>query len=169
MKYNLYIAFALLFNVVYSASTVAEIGPENNEDFVEENQRANIELGSILSLSGGSGTLSNAFGGDGLIKGWAKINEDGSIYDCYRCTPRLTVRNDAGTYAVDFPDLSSDIRSRPKSVSLESHDRFIPRSADEAVGFTSISASEYTPSRVWIYTLDRYGNYDDRSFTVIVY
>jgi hypothetical protein len=73
-----------------------------------------------------NGNVTNRFSNDetksnGLVKAWARINADGTIAACWRCNrnPGGTGRLDLGQYSVDFTPLATDIRGRPRSVSVD--------------------------------------------------
>ncbi|MBT8494626.1 MAG: hypothetical protein KJO07_16345, partial [Deltaproteobacteria bacterium] len=66
-----------------------------------------------LRLDGNTATISNDIAGNGVVKGWAKINSDGTVASCYNCDPAQTNRTSVGVYEVDFTAVGNDIRSRP--------------------------------------------------------
>ncbi len=69
-----------------------------------------------VKFDGDTGTASNSFSGDGLVKAWARINADGKVDSCYRCDPTGTKILGPGRFEVDFTPLSTDIRSRPRTL-----------------------------------------------------
>ena len=73
-----------------------------------------------VKFDGDTGTVSNRFAGDGLVKGWARINADGTVHSCYRCNKNEdsieTQKLDVSIYEVDFTPLALDIRDRPRTV-----------------------------------------------------
>jgi hypothetical protein len=80
---------------------------------------------TAVRLDGRSGNVTNLFSndqneGNGLVKAWAQINADGTIFACWRCNkdPNETRRLGAGTYEVDFTPLSTDIFARPRSATV---------------------------------------------------
>ena len=73
-----------------------------------------------VRLNGDAGNITNLFFPDagksnGLVKAWARINENGSILGCWRCNKNSmqTKRLGIGTYLVDFTPLNPDISARP--------------------------------------------------------
>ena len=81
---------------------------------------------NAVELDAGSGNLTNLFSNDedesnGLVKAWAQINPSGGIIACWRCNTDTeeTQRLFAGTYEVDFTPLSTDIRGRPRAITLD--------------------------------------------------
>ncbi|MGH6918759.1 MAG: hypothetical protein ACREJ0_13780 [Geminicoccaceae bacterium] len=139
---------ALAAALLWSAALPALAGPVCNEldlrsPCIRSNDiRANIALGGStgdarLRLRNGSGAngvdlrasngnLTNLFSNDqdasnGLVKAWARINEDGTIEACWRCNTDLneTRRLSAGEYEVDFTPLSTDITGRPRSATID--------------------------------------------------
>ena len=73
-----------------------------------------------------NGNVTNLFSNDedesnGLVKAWARINADGTIAACWRCNrdPDATQRLFLGAYVVDFTPLATDIRGRPRSVTMD--------------------------------------------------
>jgi hypothetical protein len=63
----------------------------------------------------------NSATSNGLVKAWARINPDGTIDACWRCNtdPNETRLFGPGLYEVDFTPLSTDIRGRPRAVTLD--------------------------------------------------
>jgi hypothetical protein len=81
---------------------------------------------TAVQLRATNGNVTNLFSNDenesnGLVKAWARINSDGTILGCWRCNkdPDETRRIDTGNYEVDFTPLSTDIRGRPRAVTLD--------------------------------------------------
>ena len=71
-------------------------------------------------VDGNTGNATNQFGGNGLVKAWARINSDGTIASCYRCNTDTTEtrRISEGHYEVDFTSISTLMRLRPFLCSL---------------------------------------------------
>ena len=81
---------------------------------------------TAVQLRGDSGNVTNVFSiaeneSNGLVKAWARINRDGTIDACWRCNkdPNETRLIRTGLYEVDFTPLSTDIRGRPRAVTLD--------------------------------------------------
>jgi hypothetical protein len=81
---------------------------------------------TALELDARSGNVTNLFSDDpdesnGLVKAWAQIRADGEIIACWRCNtdPDETGRLFRGTYEVDFTPLATDIRTRPRALTLD--------------------------------------------------
>jgi hypothetical protein len=119
-----------------------------------------------------NGNVTNLFDNDqsrsnGLIKAWAKINEDGTIAACWRCNkdPNETRRQSEGDYEVDFTPLGDDINGRPRSASV-SGDGMVPQALIRAIDRT-------TPpdfSTIHIFTHDpATGALADAPFVLIIY
>lgn len=68
-----------------------------------------------IRLNGAAGTVTNSLDGNGLVKAWARIRQDGTTESCWRCT--------ASSYSAPFGDytitFSVDIGDRPKSATGE--------------------------------------------------
>ena len=81
----------------------------------------------LLDLDGLSGNINqdvdniNLLNGNGVVKGWAKINSDGSIASCWKCNSDAaeTQRLGTGQYEVDFT--VGDLSQRPCLVSPGDH------------------------------------------------
>jgi hypothetical protein len=78
-----------------------------------------------VDLRADNGNVINLFSNDedesnGLVKAWAKINDDGTIAACWRCDtdPSQTFRVSEGLYEVDFTPLATDITGRPRAATI---------------------------------------------------
>lgn len=120
---------------------------------------------SSIFMDGASGNLTNQLGGSGLVKGWARINSNGTVASCYRCSTNAanTQKVGTGSYEVDFT-FSSDITSRPVLAVIDSHTTGSLSFGTAQVGFRSGD-----PSSVWVITRYPDDVYLDRPFTVVVY
>ncbi len=142
----------------------------NDGDFTV--RAADKSLG--VKLDGDTGTASNSFAGDGLVKAWARINADGTVHECYRCNkdPDETQRLATGRYEVDFTPLSTDIRSRPRTLAGDRRDDpkfatvifpdFILMDQDGTI------AGSADPSSVLVVIVPQ-GGLDVTPFTVVIY
>jgi hypothetical protein len=134
--------------LIWSAAGPAVAGPVCNEldlrsPCVRSNDiRANIVLGgpgdegrlrlrnedgdTAVQLRAGDANVTNLFSNEadrsnGLVKAWAQIAPDGTVRACWRCNtdPNETRRFNTGSYEVDFTPLSTDIRGRPRSATID--------------------------------------------------
>ena len=90
-----------------------------------------------------NGNVTNLFSNDedesnGLVKAWARINADGTIAACWRCSkdPLETQRLNTGSYEVDFTPLDTDITGRPRLATI-SGDGMISQASVRAVDRTT--------------------------------
>ncbi len=127
---------------------------------------------SSIQLAGSTGTLTNQFGGDGLVKAWARINFDGTVASCYRCNLDPVETNrigsaGSGIYEVDFTPVGTDISSRPWTCSLGTGAVFgasgeiscVQRSGDPSSLFVQIRIPSTTSGTVA----------SDQAYTIVVY
>jgi hypothetical protein len=116
---------------------------------------------SAITLDGSTGDLANKAEGEGLVKGWARIDFLGGIIGCYRCNTNAaaTRRVSEGNYVVDFT-FASDISARPQICTLN----------DGVAGGTSMRCfpDPFDPSAVRVDVL-RGSTATDGGFTVVIY
>ena len=119
------------------------------------------------SVDGATGNFTNAFGGNGLVKAWARINADGSIASCYKCntdtgeTKLLTT----GRYEVDFTIANAtDISSRPWVCS-------VGHGSDTGNPAAQIGCVQraFDPSSIYVEMEDETGADESNSFTIIIF
>ena len=108
-----------------------------------------------VELSGATGTATNSLNGNGFVKGWAKIDQDGTVLSCYNCDPDpvKTFKQGPGIYFVDFSPIDDDISSRPALATING-------STQTTI---STAADAGDPSRVEVFTSA------DAQFTVMVF
>jgi hypothetical protein len=122
--------------------------------------------GSVsIALDGASGNVSNQFGGNGLIKAWARINSNGTVASCWRCntSASYTYSYTAGFYYVDF-NFTTDITSRPLSAVIDSHSVGTIYHGNIQLGYKTGDASS-----VWVRTSSESGAAENKPFTLFVY
>ena len=120
---------------------------------------------TAFNLNGTSGNVTNLFSNledesNGLVKGWARVNADGSVAACWRCNtdPAETRRTGAGVYEVDFTPLATDIQGRPRSVVLN------------GVGGSAVTADNPgDPSSVFVGTINLSDAFEDNVFILLIY
>ena len=120
---------------------------------------------SSITMTGSSGTVTNSLSGNGVVKAWARINADGSIAACYRCSASgtgLVTGAFADFYEVDFTALSSDISSRPRLVTVDTADTVFQAPAAAGVAtrigdFSSVAVRFSSSSDVY------------RDFTIVIF
>ena len=88
----------------------------NDGDFTVKNASGT----PTVRMNGDGANITNLFSNtpaqsNGLVKAWARINEDGSVHSCWRCNtdPAETLLVFPGFYFVDFTPLAADLRGRP--------------------------------------------------------
>ncbi len=120
---------------------------------------------SSIVLSGSSGNLTNQFGGNGLVKAWARINANGTVASCYRCNAAAAETQSLGTgfYEVDFTPVGTDISSRPWSCSLGTGAVF------GAIGQIGCVQRSGDPSSLFVDIRGTTGLGADQAYTVVVY
>jgi hypothetical protein len=134
----------------------------NNEDgdlIVYDN--ADVET---IRLDGQSGNVTNLLSGDGLVKAWARISSDDSVFSCYRCNPAATFAVEYGEYQVDFSPLGESIRSRPRVAVIDSHQPDI-----QSGGAITIRDSDTLASALVVHTYSSLSQPIAKAFTVIIY
>ncbi len=119
---------------------------------------------TTIRLNGAAGTVTNQFSGNGLIKAWARIGSAGGVVDCWRCNSANTSRVAPGVFVVSFDPLGTDIRARPRSVTLDTH-----TSGSSPAGLIRVTDNNATTDTVVVITSDATGANADRSFTVFIY
>lgn len=91
---------------------------EDGEIYVEDG------LGTTtFQVEGLTGNVTQVVSGNGLVKAWAKINEDGTVHSCWNCNSdsmeTKLLQGMSGPYEVDFA--LGDISTRPLVVVLGRH------------------------------------------------
>jgi hypothetical protein len=132
-----------------------------------------LDLGSLeiqqgdtttIAADGSTGTIANSLGGDGLIKGWARVAGGGGVWSCYRCSSGDSRRISDGIYEVDFTPVGDDIHSRPWTCSLGTGEVFeTPATAISCVRRAGDASS------IFVTITDAGGNPVNSDFTVLVY
>lgn len=120
-----------------------------------------------IVLAGSTGTLTNQYAGNGLVKAWARINFDGTVASCYRCNvatdeTRL-IPGYTGAYEVDFTPVGTDIRDRPWTCSMGTGATF------GAIGQIGCVQRSGDASSIFVDTRDTVGTSANVAFTVVVY
>jgi hypothetical protein len=122
---------------------------------------------SSIQLSGSNGNVVNQFGGNGVVKAWARINADGTVASCYRCDPSATetrlIPGFTGAYEVDFTPVGTDISSRPWSCSLGTGAVF------GAIGQIGCVQRSGDPSSIFVEIRNTAGATANQAYTVVVY
>lgn len=98
----------------------SEANPSADGDIQLEDGQGDV----TIHLDGETGnlyqdTFFSADEGNGAVKAWARINSDGTIFNCWRCDtdPAQTMRVGSGVYLVAF-DVGANIDPRPKLATL---------------------------------------------------
>lgn len=119
-------------------------------------------LSSII-LDGQTGNAWQRQASEGFVKAWAMLDFDGFLIDCHLCDPNNTgFGANVGEFVIDFSPLSSDIRDRPRSATLDSH------FGGPVSGEIGISGHSNL-SRIFVVTRNSDGTQADKSFTVLIY
>ena len=118
-----------------------------------------------INLYGSTGDVVNQLNGNGVVKAWARMNGDGTVASCYRCStsPTDTQRFSAGTYEVDFTPVGTDISSRPWTCSLGTGAVF------GASGEISCVQRAGDPSSLFVSVRNSAGTSVDQAYTIAVY
>jgi hypothetical protein len=111
------------------------------------------------------GVRNTGLAGDGFVKGWARINADGTIASCYNCNPDTneTRKISTGAYEVDFTPLGDDVTGRPRSATLDNLSGSAPQ------GEIGVADRSGDSSSVFVATRDDGGTFTDKSFVVVIY
>jgi len=125
---------------------------------------------AAVNLNGTSGNVTNLFSNDeiqsnGLVKAWAQIFADGTVFACWRCNkdPNETRRLATGTYEVDFTPLATDITGRPRSATPDSN------TENQVMGGTIILADRSGDSSSVLVGTRLNGSASDLPFVLIIY
>jgi hypothetical protein len=122
---------------------------------------------SSIQLEGSNGNVVNQFGGNGVVKAWARINADGTVASCYRCDPSAAetqlILGLTGSYEVDFTPLGTDISSRPWSCSLGTGAVF------GAIGQIGCVQRSGDASSIFVDIRNTTGAAANQAFTVVVF
>ena len=118
-----------------------------------------------VQLTGSSGSVYNKITGNGLVKGWAQVNGDGTVSSCWRCSTSATntSKQDTGVYEVDFT-IDADITGRPVLCSTGHNDSTI--NGQDSIACVQRSGDTST---VWVVTRNGAGATADSNFTVLVF
>lgn len=111
-------------------------------------------------VDGNTGNVTNQLGGNGTVKAWAEINSTGSILACWRCSAVGTGKIETGQYSVSFSPLGSNIDSRPRMASIDSHGSGAP------AGFATVADAG---DGVVVHTRNTSGTLADLPFTVFIF
>jgi hypothetical protein len=154
--------------------TLGNSGSNEDGDITVRNSAG----GTSFEVDGATGTATNDLDGNGLVKGWARMGDDGTLVSCWRCSTNTahTKRISEGQYTVDFPSLGDDITTRPFVCSI-AHGNL---DETDGVEFLHVvcTAANGDPSKVYVQTFryndDDIGNdfgvvYRDSPFTVVIY
>ncbi|MCH7666772.1 MAG: hypothetical protein IH936_12675 [Acidobacteria bacterium] len=122
---------------------------------------------SSIVLEGDTGNVRQQFGGNGLVKSWAKINGDGTIAACYKCSTRSdqTRRISIGRYEVDFTSIGTSIASRAVLCS-NGHVSTTTTSAASSIFCVQRSGDS---SSVFVNVENENGTNVDGNFTIVVF
>lgn len=120
---------------------------------------------SSIQLSGINGNVVNQFGGNGVVKAWARINADGTVASCYRCDSSAAETQNLGTgvYEVDFTPVGTDVSGRPWSCSLGTGAAF------GAIGQIGCVQRSGDPSSLFVDIRSTTGAAANVAYTVVVY
>lgn len=111
-------------------------------------------------VNGADGNVFNRLGGNGTVKAWAEINSTGSILACWRCSAVGTGKIETGQYSVSFSPLGSNINSRPRMATIDSHGSGAP------AGFATVADAG---DGVVVHTRNTSGTLADLPFTVFIF
>lgn len=125
---------------------------------------------SLLELDGGTGNIEQDVdniaiaNGNGAVKAWAKIDADGTVFQCWKCnlSAAQTRRLDEGDYEVDFE--LGNIQARPRLAIIDSH----TTTAVTSFGVAVFGSSDTSTVRVRTRALSD-GVLLDAAFTVFVF
>ncbi len=119
-----------------------------------------------IILDGASGNVSHQLAGNGLVKAWARINSNGTVASCYRCNASSVVTGNpsTGDYEVSFSPLGTDIRSRPRLATLDSHSLGPPGG-----GQISMANRNSEDTSVFVATTNSAGASSNKAFTIIIF
>ena len=119
-----------------------------------------------INLDGATGNAQQQLAGSGFVKGWARINRNGTIASCYRCNSSTTAtrRLETGRYEVDF-NFATDISSRPWVCSVGHGGNTEDMLVDE-IGCLGRGGD---PSSVYVAIENDAGTAVDREFTIVVF
>jgi len=133
--------------------------------------RSDVFDTTAVRLDGRFGNVTNLFSndqneGNGLVKAWAQINADGTIFACWRCNtdPNETQRITTGQYEVDFTPLATALDGRPRSATID---------VRQAPGttFSTIQLADRVgdSSSVFVNTQGATGTDADRPFVLLIF
>lgn len=118
-----------------------------------------------LDLEGSNGTITNIITGNGIVKAWARMNSNGTVASCYRCSTSAanTNRISLGNYEVDFT-IDANIDSRPV-VCSSGHNAV---SGTSGAGISCVGRT-LDDSSVFVSTFSPAGTSVDSYFTIVVF
>ena len=119
-------------------------------------------------VDGRTGNVTNDVGGNGLVKGWANINADGTIAACWRCDTNTsnTYKSSTGSYYVSFSPVGADITTRAAICSVG----HLGRAGGLANATIDCSRSASYPERVYVSIEGAATQAQaDRPFTVLLF
>jgi hypothetical protein len=119
-------------------------------------------VGGACQLQLSSGAPSG-LAGEGFVKGWARINADGTVASCYKCNAANTFGLGAGQYQVDFSPVASSIVGRPRTATLDT------LGLGAVVGQIGVADRFQVPSAIFVQTTDTFGNVKNQPFTLVLY
>lgn len=125
---------------------------------------------TLLQLEGGTGNIEQEVdntaiaNGNGAVKAWAKINADGSVFQCWKCNLDAgeTQRLGEGFYEVDF-DLGNT-QARPRLAVIDSHTTVASTTFVVAVFGSSDTSTVGVRTRAVVS-----GDLSDAAFTVFIF
>jgi len=119
---------------------------------------------SSIFMDGASGNVTNQYNGNGLVKGWAEINANGTVASCWRCnTNALETRTlGTGTYEVDF-NFNTTVATRPRSALLDTH------TTGSAIGMIGLADRAGDATSVYVQTYNAAGAAANQPFTIVIY
>lgn len=119
---------------------------------------------SSIYLDGGTGNVTNQYGGNGLVKAWAEISAAGTVTACWRCNTSTaeTRKLSTGTYEVDFT-FNTTIATRPRTALLDTH------TTGSAIGMIGLADRAGDATSVYVRTYSAAGAAADQPFTIVIY
>ena len=118
-----------------------------------------------IYLRGSLGRIVNKLSGNGLVKAWAQINNDGTVSSCYNCSTSAsdTARIGTGVYEVDFT-FATDITTRPV-VCSSGHTGYVFAAGSQ---IACVGRSD-DASSILVSIRNSSGDFVDSRFTAIVF